>query len=104
MRLAQRFTAFFAGLLMLALVACSPASTHKSAGEVIDDTVITAKVKSALIADPDLKAYQINVETYKGTVQLSGFVSGADHIQKATQLTRDIKGVTSVKNDLSVRQ
>jgi osmotically-inducible protein OsmY len=103
MRLAQRFTAFFAGLLMLALVACS-ASTHKSPGEVIDDTVITAKVKSALIADPDLKAYQINVETYKGTVQLSGFVSGADHIQKATQLTRDIKGVTSVKNDLSVRQ
>lgn len=104
MRLAQRFTAFFAGLLMLALVACSSTATHKSTGEVIDDTVVTAKVKSALIADPDLKAYQINVETYKGTVQLSGFVSAPDHIQKATQLTRDIKGVTSVKNDLSVRQ
>lgn len=104
MRLAQRFTAFFAGLLMLALVACSPTSTHKSTGEVIDDTVITARVKSALIADPDLKAYQINVETYKGTVQLSGFVSSADHIPKATALTRDIKGVTSVKNDLAIRQ
>ena len=104
MRIAQRFTAFIVAVVMLAMVACTPASSRKSPGEVIDDTVITAKVKSALIADPDLKAYQINVETYKGTVQLSGFVTAPDHIQKATQMTRDIKGVSSVKNDLSVRQ
>lgn len=104
MRLAQRFTTFLSGLLILALVACAPTATREGTGEYIDDTVITGKVKAALIADPELKATEINVETFRGTVQLSGFVGEPEHIQKAVRVARDIKGVKSVKNDMVVKR
>jgi osmotically-inducible protein OsmY len=74
-----------------------------TAGRVIDDSVITAKVKSALIADSTTKAYQIEVETYRGTVQLSGFVDSADSRRRAGEIARGVEGVNSVKNSLEVR-
>lgn len=104
MRLAHRFTAFLSCLLILALVACAPTPTREGTGEYIDDAVVTGKVKAALVADPELKATEINVETFRGTVQLSGFVSSPEHIQKAVEMARNIKGVRSVKNDMVVKQ
>lgn len=104
MTLAHRFTTFLCSLLMLALVACAPTPTREGTGEYIDDSVITTKVKAALVADPDLKATEINVETFRGTVQLSGFVSSPENVQKAVAVVRDIKGVKSVKNDMVVKR
>ncbi|WP_182915658.1 BON domain-containing protein [Massilia cavernae] len=102
MSIAQRFTTCLVSLLILALIACT--SPDKRPGEYIDDAVLTVKVKSALIADPELKATEINVETYKGTVQLSGFVASPDHVQKATRLAHDIKGVRAVKNVIGIKK
>jgi osmotically-inducible protein OsmY len=84
-------------------VACSSTRTQESTGEYIDDSVITAKVKAAIIKDDDLKSSEINVETFKGVVQLSGFVSSQSHINKAVSIARDVSGVTSVKNDMRVK-
>ena len=77
--------------------------TASNAGRAVDDSVITAKVKSALIADPTTKAHQIEVETFKGEVQLSGFVDGAEARERASQVAKDIEGVKAVKNSLQVR-
>lgn len=104
MRLVNRLSAVFSSLMLVSLVACAPSEKQASTGQFIDDTVITGKVKAALVADPELKATEIKVDTYKGAVQLSGFVSSADHIPKAVQLVRGIEGVKSVKNDMAVKQ
>lgn len=74
-----------------------------SAGEVVDDTVLTAKVKTALIASPDTKAHQINVETKDGVVQLSGFVDSNSAKSAATSVAKSVTGVKDVKNELSVK-
>jgi osmotically-inducible protein OsmY len=74
-----------------------------NAGRVVDDSVITGKVKSALVADPTTKAHQINVETFKGTVQLSGFVDSSEARSRASQVASNVDGVKDVKNDLEVR-
>lgn len=76
---------------------------HESTGEYIDDAVITTKVKTAVLNEPTLKSYEINVETYKGVVQLSGFVSSEAEIEKAAEVSRGVEGVTSVKNDLHLK-
>jgi hyperosmotically inducible protein len=87
----------------LAMVsACSATRTQQSAGEVIDDSLLTSKVKVALIDDPITKAGQINVETYRGVVQLGGFVDNAQQKEQATKVARSITGVTEVRNDLRV--
>src|SRR5688500_15160127 len=74
-----------------------------NAGRVVDDSVITGKVKAALVADPTTKAHQISVETFKGVVQLSGFVDSSEAKQRATQVAGDIEGVKNVKNELELR-
>jgi hyperosmotically inducible periplasmic protein len=90
-------------VMTLAMVACASTRTTKSAGEQIDDTVTTASVKSALIADPVTKAHQIDVEVFKGTVQLNGFVDSAASKTRATEVARNTKGVTAVRNNLTVK-
>jgi len=82
----------------------SDAANHETAGEVVDDSVVTAKVKAKLVDDPVTKAYQINVETFKGTVQLSGFVDSAEAVSRAGRLAKDVGGVKDVKNSLQVRK
>jgi osmotically-inducible protein OsmY len=77
---------------------------RQTAGEVVDDGVVTAKVKAKLVDDPLTKAYQISVETFKGTVQLSGFVDSAEARSRATQLASTVGGVKDVKNSLQVRK
>ncbi|MBL8270820.1 BON domain-containing protein [Steroidobacter sp.] len=87
-----------------ALAGCTSTTTKQSAGEVVDDGVVTAKIKAKLIDDPVTKAHQINVDTFKGTVQLSGFVDSAEARARAAQLARDTDGVKDVKNSLQVRK
>ena len=84
-------------------MACASTSTQESTGEYVDDSVITTKVKSLLAADDFLKSFQISVETYKGVVQLSGFVNAQNAVDKAGQIARSVNGVTSVKNNLIVK-
>jgi osmotically-inducible protein OsmY len=94
---------FMIMMLIATFVACASTSKQESTGEYVDDSVITTKVKSLLAADDFLKSFDISVETYKGTVQLSGFVSSQQAVDKAGQITRGVKGVKSVKNDLIVK-
>ena len=98
----------FIGCLMLMMliasfVACASTSKQEGAGEYVDDSVITTKVKSQLAADDFLKSFQISVETYKGIVQLSGFVGSQMAVNKAGEIARGVQGVKSVKNDLIVK-
>ena len=100
----NRFIGYFVlVMLMVAFVACASTSKQESTGEYVDDSVITTKVKSLLAADDFLKSFQIGVETYKGTVQLSGFVNSQKAVDKAIEITRSVQGVKSVKNDLIVK-
>ena len=100
MRTFKYLSTFAATIGLLFAIGCASTPTQSSVGEAIDDTVITAKVKAAIIEDDDLKLSEINVETFKGIVQLSGFVSERSDIAKATAVTRAIEGVTEVKNDI----
>ena len=78
-------------------------SKKESAGEYVDDAAITAKVKAAVLEEPSLKSAEINVETYKGTVQLTGFIRSRNDINKAVEVARGVKGVKAVKNDMLVK-
>ncbi|UUZ49708.1 BON domain-containing protein [Massilia sp. B-10] len=92
-----------AAIMLTSVVACAPTAKTESVGEYIDDTAITASVKSAFAIDPTLKATEINVETYKGIVQLSGFVAQQADIANASTVARNVKGVKSVKNDIRMK-
>ena len=85
------------------LVSCASTRTHESTGGYIDDSVITTKVKALLAEDDFLKSFQISVETFKGTVQLSGFVNSQKAADKAGDIARSVKGVESVRNNLIVK-
>jgi osmotically-inducible protein OsmY len=99
MNIAQRFISMFAAFMVFLLVGCASTSTREGTGEYIDDTVITSKVKAAFAADPTVKATEVKVETFKGTVQLSGFIESRESAQKAVQLARQVKGVREVRNN-----
>jgi len=90
-------------MLIAAFVACASTPKQESTGEYVDNSVITTKVKSLLAKDDFLKSFHISVETFKGTVQLSGFVGSQQAVDKAGEITRSVKGVTSVRNDLVVK-
>ena len=90
-------------LVIAAFTACASTPKQESTGELIDDSVITTKIKSLLAADDLLKAFQISVETRKGIVQLSGFVNSQSAVNKAGSIANSVKGVKSVKNDLIVK-
>jgi len=90
-------------MLVTAFAACASTATRGSTGDYVDDSVITTKVKALLAEDDFLKSFQISVETFKGTVQLSGFVNSQRAVDKAVDITKSVKGVESVKNDLIVK-
>jgi len=100
----HRFLSF---LVCIALVTvffgCASTPTREGTGEYVDDSAITTKVKAAILNEPTLKVFQINVETFKGTVQLSGFVDSSQSIKRAGEVARGVKGVQSVKNNLIVK-
>ena len=103
MTLFNRFTTLFFAILLASLIGCASTSKHEGTGEYVDDAVITTKVKAAIFNEPSLKSTEINVETFKGVVQLSGFVSSQADINKAVAVARSVKGVISVKNDMRVK-
>jgi len=90
-------------MLIATFAACASTATRGSTGEYVDDSVITTKVKSLLAEDDFLKSFQISVESYKGTVQLSGFVNSQKAVDKADEIVRSVKGVRSIKNNLIVK-
>ncbi|KQV84931.1 transporter [Massilia sp. Root351] len=103
MKTLQSLPALLGALMLAATVGCASTPTAESTGEYIDDTVLTANVKAAMVNQPELNASEINVETYKGTVQLSGFVSSQADIDKAVAAARSINGVKSVTNDMRLK-
>lgn len=100
---AKLFAALFTALALTTVLGCASTAKQEGTGEYIDDTVITAKVKNAILQEPSLKSAEINVETFKGIVQLSGFVSSQANINRAMEVARSVKGVTSVKNDMRLK-
>lgn len=90
-------------LMLAALLGCAGTDTRSATGEYIDDTVITGKVKAAILNHPDLRSSEINVETFRNVVQLSGFVSSQAEFDAAVELTRSVADVQSVRNDMRLR-
>lgn len=99
-----RKLASLAGVILMATaLGCATTAKHEGTGEYVDDTVITGKVKTAILAEPTLKSAEINVETFKGVVQLSGFVSSRAAEEKAVMVAKGVGGVKSVKNDMRLK-
>lgn len=103
MKYSKSLSASFLALVLVTLLGCAGTARQESAGEYIDDTWITTRVKAALIGDDQVKATEVNVETFKGVVQLSGFVSSDAAMAQAVRVTQGIRGVTSVENDMLIK-
>jgi len=98
-----RISVLLASVALLGIVGCASTAKQESTGQYVDDTTITTKVKAAMLNDPELKSAEINVETFKGRVQLSGFVSSRANIDHAIVVAQAVGGVTSVKNDMTLK-
>lgn len=96
-------SAFLMVLTLLIATGCASTPKQEGTGEYVDDSVITGKVKAAILHEPTLSSAEINVETFKGEVQLSGFVSSRADINKAIEVAHTVNGVTSVKNDMRLK-
>jgi len=90
-------------VMFATLLGCASTSKQEGTGEYLDDGVVTTKVKAAIFNEPSLKSSEIKVETFKGVVQLSGFVSTQADVDKAVEVVSRVKGVTSIKNDMVVK-
>ena len=102
-QLGKVLTAVFLAVTVATTVGCASTATTEGTGEYVDDTVLTTKVKAAIFNEPTLKSAEINVETFKGVVQLSGFVTSKAAETKAVEVARGVGGVKSVKNDMRVK-
>ena len=96
-------SAMFVAITLVSVAGCASTHSQESTGEYVDDSVITGKVKKAIFSDPMLKVAEINVETFKGVVQLSGFVSSGAAADRAVSVARGVAGVTSVKNAMHIK-
>lgn len=103
MKIFKRAIPLFSIIAVAGLIGCASTAKHEGTGEYVDDSVITAKVKSAIFKEPNLKSAEINVETFKGVVQLSGFVSSQANVNLAVVTAKNVHGVSSVKNDMLVK-
>lgn len=99
----KTFAALLAATMLFTAAGCASSRTHEGTGQYVDDSVITTKVKSAILGEPGLKVSEINVETFKGVVQLSGFVSSRSDIDSAVRVARAVNGVKSVKNEMQLK-
>ena len=98
-----KLSSLAAVLAVAGMMGCAATAKHESTGQYVDDTAITAKVKTAIFEQPSLKSAEINVETFKGVVQLSGFVRSQENINTAVVTAKNVHGVTSVKNDMRLK-
>lgn len=96
-------SAAFLAVTLVSVVGCASTAQKQGTGEYVDDAVITTKVKAAIFNEPSLKSAEIKVDTFKGAVQLSGFVNSQADINKAVEVARSVKGVTTVKNDMRLK-
>jgi osmotically-inducible protein OsmY len=96
-------TALFLAITFVSIVGCASNEKHQGTGEYFDDAVITTKVKAAIFDEKSLKSSEINVVTYKGVVQLSGFVKSKNNIDKAIEVSRNVNGVKSVENSMTLK-
>ena len=96
-------SALFLAVTLTSVIGCASTAKQESTGEYFDDSFITTKVKTAIVQESTLKSTEINVETFKGTVQLSGFVSSTTEANKAVEVARAVKGVKAVKNDMRIK-
>jgi osmotically-inducible protein OsmY len=103
MKQLNRISAVIAAAALTVMMGCAATPTREGPGQYVDDTAITTKVKAAIFNDPMLKSAEINVETFKGRVQLSGFVSTQQRIDEAVLVAQGVGGVTSVKNDMRLK-
>jgi osmotically-inducible protein OsmY len=103
MKTFQRALSMISILAVAGTIGCASTSKSESTGQYVDDTAITAKVKAAIFEQPTLKSAEINVETFKGVVQLSGFVSSQENVNTAMATAKTVGGVSSVKNDMRVK-
>lgn len=103
MRQTNIFSAFLLIVVFAFFMGCASTSKQEGTGEYVDDTVITTKVKAVIFNEPSLKSSEINVETFKGVVQLSGFVNSSADISRAVELARGVEGVTGVRNDMRLK-
>jgi osmotically-inducible protein OsmY len=99
----KRLSAVFISALLVSALGCATQSEPQSSGAYMGDSWVTTKVKTAILNEPSLKVLQINVETYEGVVQLSGFVDNAASRTKAAEIARSVQGVKTVKNNLELR-
>lgn len=99
----SRIYPVLAALAIATAAGCAATRTSESTGQYVDDTAITAKVKKDIFDEPTLKSAEINVETFKGVVQLSGFVRSHANINTAVTVAKNVNGVRSVKNDMLVK-
>lgn len=97
------FITLASAVVLIATLGCASTRHHEGTGEYVDDSVITAKVKAAIFNQPDLKVSEVTVQTFKGKVQLSGFVSSRADIDGALRVANAVSGVKSVTNDLQVK-
>ena len=103
MKRIKPITTLFCGLALLMSLGCASTRTHEGTGEYVDDSVITTKVKAAIFNEPGLKVSEVQVETFKGVVQLSGFVSSRDDIKGAVRVASAVNGVKSVTNGMQLK-
>lgn len=103
MKISQRIVTLFFAACLLTAAGCGSTATREGTGEYVDDSVITAKVKAGILNEPSLKSAEINVETFKGVVQMSGFVSSAAQIDKAVDIARTVRGVSAVRNSMRLK-
>ncbi|MET3119899.1 osmotically-inducible protein OsmY [Undibacterium sp. GrIS 1.8] len=96
-------SSLIAALMLTTIVGCAATPKQESTGQYVDDSVITTSVKAAILNEPTLKVSEINVETFKGAVQLSGFVRSQENIDTAIKVARGVNGVTAVKNDMRLK-
>lgn len=101
--LTRKISIFAAMIFVAVALGCASTTKQESTGQYIDDTVLTTKVKAAILNEPSLKSAEINVETFKGVVQLSGFVSSAAAQSTAVAVARKVEGVQSVKDDMRLK-
>ena len=98
-----RISVLVAAVALTTLSGCASTHRQESTGQYVDDAAITGKVKAAIFNEPSLKSAEINVETFKGRVQLSGFVSSRANIERALAVAQGVSGVASVANDMRVK-
>ena len=100
----KRISTFLAALVMMFMLGCASTAKKEGTGEYVDDSVITTKVKAKILEEPGLKSAEINVETFKGVVQLSGFVNSRDQKHRAGDLAKKVEGIRDVENNITVKE